>query len=141
MEEKKTKPPDKTTDYFKSVKIPLKHVLKNPDINLPKITDAVIRCNKIVINTLMFIKLYLLDYFEKNSKLPEIDKEDNNVRMWERWVGNNIIIKISHHTISKPGKHIVKFWMVNPGVVLQKLVIDFGGVMPSYLGPPETKWE
>jgi hypothetical protein len=74
IEEKKTKPPDKPTDYFKCVKIPLKHVLKNPDINLPKITDAVIKCNKIMINTLMFMKLYLLDYFEKNNKLPEIDK-------------------------------------------------------------------
>jgi hypothetical protein len=74
IEEKKTKPPDKPTDYFKCVKIPLKHVLKNPDINLPKITDAVIKCNKIVINTLMFMKLYLLDYFGKNNKLPEIDK-------------------------------------------------------------------
>ena len=74
IEEKKTKPPDKPTDYFKCIKIPLKHVLKNPDINLPKITDAVIKCNKIVINTLMFMKLYLLDYFEKNNKLPEIDK-------------------------------------------------------------------
>ena len=69
-----TKPPDKPIDYFKCVKIPLKHVLKNPDINLPKITDAVIKCNKIVINTLMFMKLYLLNYFEKNNKLPEIDK-------------------------------------------------------------------
>jgi len=74
IEEKKNKPPDKPTDYFKCVKIPIKHVLKNPDINLPKITDAVIKCNKIVINTLMFMKLYLLDYFEKNNKLPEIDK-------------------------------------------------------------------
>jgi hypothetical protein len=74
IEEKKTKPPDKHTDYFKCIKIPLKHVLKNTDINLPKITDAVIRCNKIVINTLMFIKLYLLDYFGKNNKLPQIDK-------------------------------------------------------------------
>lgn len=74
LEEKKTKPPDKSTDYFKCVKIPIKHVLKNPDINLPKITDAVIKCNKIVINTLMFMKLYLLDYFEKNNKLPIIDK-------------------------------------------------------------------
>lgn len=74
VEEKKNKPPDKSSDYFKCVKIPLKHVLKNPDINLPKITDAVIKCNKIVINTLMFMKLYLLDYFEKNNKLPEIDK-------------------------------------------------------------------
>jgi hypothetical protein len=74
IDEKKNKPPDKSTDYFKCVKIPLKHVLKNPDINLSKITDAVIKCNKIVINTLMFMKLYLLDYFEKNNKLPEIDK-------------------------------------------------------------------
>jgi transposase len=74
IEEKKTKPPDKEIDYFKCVKIPLQHVLKNPDINSPKITDAVIRCNKIVINTLMFMKLYLLDHFEKNNKLPEIDK-------------------------------------------------------------------
>jgi len=74
IEEKKTKPPDKPTDYFKCVKIPIKHVLKNPDINLPKITNAVIKCNKIVINTLMFMKLYLLNYFEKNNNLPEIDK-------------------------------------------------------------------
>ena len=66
IEEKKTKPPDKATDYFKCVKIPLQHVLKNPDINSLKITDAVIRCNKIVINTLMFMKLYLLDYFADN---------------------------------------------------------------------------
>ncbi len=68
------KPPDKSTDYFKCVKVPLIHVLKNPNINLPKINDAVIKCNKIVINTLMFMKLYLLNYFEKNNKLPQIDK-------------------------------------------------------------------
>ncbi len=68
------KPPDKPTDYFKCVKIPLKHILKHPEINTSKINDAVIRCNKIVINTLMFMKLYLLDYFEKNNSLPEIDK-------------------------------------------------------------------
>ena len=46
IEEKKNRPPDKSSEFFKCVKIPLKHVLKNPDINLSKITDAVIKCNK-----------------------------------------------------------------------------------------------
>ncbi len=41
---KKEKPPD---DYFKCIKIPIKNVLKHYDINLPKITDAVLMCNKI----------------------------------------------------------------------------------------------
>ena len=68
------KPPDKHLDYFKCIKVPLKHIVKHPEINIPKITSAVVRCNKIVINTLMFMKLYLLDYFEKNNSLPTIDR-------------------------------------------------------------------
>ena len=68
IEEKKTKPPDKSTDYFKCVKIPLKHVLKNPDINLPKITNAVIKCNKIVI-TPFSLKIGTLNYLVFSSYL------------------------------------------------------------------------
>lgn len=66
----KSKPPD----YYKCIKVPIKSVLKNPDINLPKITDAVYKCNKIVINTLLYMKLYLLDYYEKTNKLPVVNK-------------------------------------------------------------------
>jgi hypothetical protein len=68
----KEKPPD---DFFKGIKTSLKSVLKHPDINLPKITNAVIKCNKIVIQTLMFMKLFLLDHYDKHTTLPVINDE------------------------------------------------------------------
>lgn len=61
-----------------------------------------------------------------------------DVNVWRGWVADNIIIKKSAHRILAPGKHTLKYWMVQPGVVLQKLVVDLGGEKPSYLGPPET---
>lgn len=67
----KEKPPE---DFFKGIKLSLKSVLKHPDINTPKITNAVIQCNKIVINVLLFMKLYLLNYYDTYNALPVIDK-------------------------------------------------------------------
>jgi hypothetical protein len=57
---------------------------------------------------------------------------------WNQAVTENIKITTSKHTIDKPGEHVLKFWMVDPGVVLQKIVVNTGGVKPSYLGPPES---
>ena len=70
--EKEVNPP---TDFFKGIKISLKSVLKHSDINLPKITNAVIKCNKIIIQTMMFMKLFLLDHYDKHNKLPIINDE------------------------------------------------------------------
>jgi hypothetical protein len=63
---------------------------------------------------------------------------DNGNRPWEKAVAESIILKESKHTLAKPGAHVLKFWRVDPGVVLEKLVVDFGGMQPSYLGPPAT---
>ncbi len=57
---------------------------------------------------------------------------------WQYTVVDNARYAHSTHTLDKPGYHTLKFWMVDPGVVLQKLVVDLGGVKPSYLGPPES---
>jgi hypothetical protein len=65
----KEKPPD----FYKGVKVPIKYVIKHPEINLPKINDAVMRAHKIVIHGLMFMKLYLLDYYNTHNTIPEID--------------------------------------------------------------------
>lgn len=45
---------------------------------------------------------------------------------------------ITTHHITSPGKHIIKYWLVDPQVVVEKIVVDKGGVQPSYLGAPES---
>ena len=82
---------------------------------------------------------YAVSVDDDQPLVLSINKEDNNVAAWNRWVANNIIIKTTRHSIPSKGKHVIKYWMVHPGVVLQKLVVDFGGLRQSYLGPPETK--
>ena len=62
----------------------------------------------------------------------------NSQRDWETSVKDAVRKAKSTHTLSEPGYHTLKFWMVDPAVVLQKLVVNLGGVKPSYLGPPES---
>jgi len=82
---------------------------------------------------------YAVSIDNEKPQIISINKEDNNVTIWENWVANNIVIKKTQHRISSPGKHVLKYWLISGGVVLQQLIIDFGGLKPSYLGPPETK--
>jgi hypothetical protein len=70
--------------------------------------------------------------------VPAKYNAQNGNRDWEESVRNNCRKIKSTHMLDKPGYHTLKFWMVDPGVVLQKLVVDLGGVKPSYLGPPES---
>lgn len=80
---------------------------------------------------------YAISIDDEAPQIINLHEGENN-RVWEQWVANNIITKNSMHKITKPGAHVVKFWMVDAGIVLQKLVLDMGGVKQSYLGPPES---
>ena len=57
---------------------------------------------------------------------------------WERSVKDGVRILTSRHVIAQPGYHLLKFWAIDPGLVVEKLVVNIGGVRPSYLGPPES---
>ena len=63
---------------------------------------------------------------------------DETAPNWDESVANNIKVLTTTHTISEPGNHTLKYFMVDSGVVLQKLVIDTGGLEQTYLGPPEN---
>ncbi len=65
---------------------------------------------------------------------PDLNRDP----VWNRWVAENINIQTSKHKISESGNHVLKIWMIDPGIVLQKIVIDTGGLKKSYLGPPES---
>lgn len=71
-------------------------------------------------------------------QVVSINKFKVDSREWAQAVSNNINISTTNHTLGKSGKHTIKYWMISPGIVLQKLVLDLGGLKPSYLGPPHT---
>jgi Glycosyl hydrolase family 115/Gylcosyl hydrolase family 115 C-terminal domain len=70
--------------------------------------------------------------------VPEDYNARNGNRDWEKSVSDNARFSHSTHTINSPGYHTLKIFMVDPGVVLQKIIVNSGGLKPSYLGPPES---
>ena len=77
-----------------------------------------------------------------DDEIPQVINmhADFSFRDWEESVRNSMIECVSEHTIAKPGNHTLKFWMVDAGVVLQRLVVQTGHIQPSYLGPPQSSY-
>jgi hypothetical protein len=72
--------------------------------------------------------------------VPEKYDGQNGNRDWEESVRNNARVVSSSHTIAAGGPHTLKVWMIDPGVVVQKIVVDTAASRraASYLGPPES---
>lgn len=56
-----------------------------------------------------------------------------------RWQAEAIIKSTTAHTIKEKGKHTLRFRVLEPAIVMQKILIDTGGLKPSYLGAPESE--
>jgi hypothetical protein len=65
---------------------------------------------------------------------------DESEQYWNKLVSEGVARFVTTHRVERPGRHTVKFWALDPGLVLQRLVIDAGGLQPSYLGPPESPY-
>jgi hypothetical protein len=63
---------------------------------------------------------------------------NHSEKAWATAVSDGVRKVTSTLKISKPGYHTLKFRMVDPGIVLEKLVVSQGEVPSSYLGPPES---
>jgi hypothetical protein len=70
--------------------------------------------------------------------VPADFRAGNGNREWEESVKNNGRHVKSTHIISAQGYHILKIWMIDPAVAVEKIIVNTGGVKPSYLGPPES---
>lgn len=69
--------------------------------------------------------------------LPE-PANTNTTFSWTRMVSDAVIQSNTTWDLSRTGEHELKVWLLEPGLVLQGMVLDLGGVRSSYLGPPES---
>ena len=54
---------------------------------------------------------------------------------WKQNVMRAAAIGTTEHSITA-GKHTLKIRPLDPGLVFDKVVLDFGGLKPTHLGPP-----
>ncbi|WP_062059771.1 glycosyl hydrolase 115 family protein [Cellvibrio sp. OA-2007] len=65
---------------------------------------------------------------------------DMSSATWDETVRTNVRTSRSEHVFNKPGTHKLRIYSLDPGVTLQKIMIDTGGLLPSYLGPEESRF-
>jgi len=75
---------------------------------------------------------YAISFDDESPQTKTFNADNDNARR------DYVTMVSTTHTVSAPGLHTLKYWAVDPGVVLQKLVIDINGTLVTYLGPPDT---
>lgn len=58
---------------------------------------------------------------------------------WKQNVLSNTAISVIIHTFKEPGNHTLTITALDPGIIIDRITIDFGGLKPGYAAVPETK--
>ncbi|MBU2883965.1 glycosyl hydrolase 115 family protein [Psychrosphaera sp. B3R10] len=66
--------------------------------------------------------------------------ENSKQNDWQESVKNGVRYAVSHHNVKQPGAHKLRIYMVDIGVVIQKVIVNTGGLKKSYLGPEQSMW-
>jgi glycosyl hydrolase family 115 (putative glucuronidase)/glycosyl hydrolase family 115 len=82
---------------------------------------------------------YAIGFDAEPPQLVDVDADlQIPSRAWSLNVLNSSTTGTSTHEIKTAGQHVLRIYAIDPGVVLDKIVLDLGGLKPSYLGPGET---
>ena len=58
-----------------------------------------------------------------------------------KWQGERIIKSSTKINIAGTGNRTLRIRALEPGIVFQKIILNFGGLKPSYLGAPESEYQ
>jgi hypothetical protein len=80
---------------------------------------------------------YALSIDDERPQVIDINGGETRAA-WERWVADDANQQIVTLDVKAAGAHILKLWMVDPGVAFERLVLATRQIPESYLGPPPT---
>ena len=75
---------------------------------------------------------------EKPKKVDLTENFAGTDEAWQETVKDGVRVGRSLHKIKHAGPTTIRLYMVDPGVTVQKIIVDTGGLQPSYLGPPPS---
>jgi hypothetical protein len=74
-----------------------------------------------------------------NIHADSTGKADDHDAPWNRWVVDYVNRQKTTHRVDRSGAHTVKIWLVDPGLVFQRVIVATQPLPASVLGPPESR--
>jgi hypothetical protein len=77
---------------------------------------------------------FMVGLDETPPQLVTLDVDDGGPG-WSKGVLDAVRIVSAQLHVETPGAHTLRIYGIDPGVALDKIVVDLGGLTPTYLGP------